>query len=117
MKEIIEIIEKLVDNDPVTEPEYNTYLKWMQEMKEQIEKEEAEKQERKEMYQTAWEYVRDYLKANGASTVSAIHTAICKEPGYPETVTRARIQYGLLHYWTEWVEVSDEKPKTYSLKE
>ena len=65
-------------------------------------------------YATAWEVVRGVM-SDTPQPLTAADIFAEAEGDLPEGFSRNKISYGLTHYWKDFVEVTDGKPKMYSL--
>ena len=87
----------------------------MQELEKELRRGEAEKAAKAALYDAAKVVVLNALRvANVPVTVAELFEE-CKGE-LPNGFTKAKVQYGLTHYWTEEVVKTEGKVNTYSLR-
>ena len=87
----------------------------MQELEKELHRGEAEKAAKVALYEAAKDVVLNALRvANTAVTVAELYEE-CKDE-LPRGFTKAQVQYGLTHYWTEEVTKTEGKVNSYSLR-
>ena len=86
----------------------------MEEIYKELNKNAEAKAVKEEEYAAAWEVVRGVMSDTPQPLTTADIFAEA-EGDLPEGFTRNKVTYGLTHYWKDFVEVTDDKPKMYSL--
>ena len=86
----------------------------MEEIYKEINKNAEAKAAKEQEYATAWEVVRGVM-FNTPQPLTAADIFAEAEEDLPEGFSRNKVSYGLTHYWKDFVEVTDGKPKMYSL--
>ena len=122
MKNVYEAILAIIDNgvNSVTAEELEAVRAFATDWADKTAENAQKKAENAQFYAAAKAIVMRILK-NSASpmTIADIAKAVMAAEDCPSGVKPARIQYGILHYWTDEIAVikNGKNPNTYTLKE
>ena len=122
MKNVYESILAIIDNgvNSVTAEELEAVRTFASDWTDKMAENAKKKAENAQFYAAAKTIVMRILK-NAASpmTIADITKAVMTAEDCPNGVKSARIQYGILNYWTDEIAVikNGKNPNTYTLKE
>ena len=122
MKNVYESILAIIDNgvNSVTAEELEAVRAFASDWADKTAENAKKKAENAQFYAAAKVIVMRVLK-NAASplTIADITKAVMAAEDCPSGVKPPRIQYGILHYWTDEIAVikNGKNPNTYTLKE